>query len=188
MSSNKKLLILSEGVMGQVAKDIAESMGCFEQVDILDTNYGNKDYDATYHAEAIGNISEYELFAGSYEFAIAAFEDSRKRIEWTEKLKEETYRVVSLVSSKAQISGAADIGEGSIIEALVQIGPNTSVGSCCFIQAGSIIGHTCVVGLGCNIENNCLVKPQAIVEAYRTLESGKVVSSYEEYMQAREHE
>ena len=63
MSSNKKLLILSDGVMGQVAKDIAESMGCFVQVDILDANYGNKDYDATYHAEAIGNISEYELFA-----------------------------------------------------------------------------------------------------------------------------
>ena len=91
-------------------------------------------YNAKFHVEAIGNISEYEALAGNYSFAIAAFEDPHKRVEWNEKLKEETYRIISLIAPKAQISGAANIGDGSIVEAFVQIGPNTEIGDSCFIR------------------------------------------------------
>ncbi len=42
MQKSKNLLILGAGQYGQIAKEIAESMGCFEKISFLDDCYGEE--------------------------------------------------------------------------------------------------------------------------------------------------
>lgn len=185
---NKNLLILSSGVLATVAKDIAEEMNCFDKIDILDEKYGLAGYDESYHADAIGNIDKYGSLVSEYDFAIAVFTDSDKRVEWTRKLKEARFKIVSLVSPKTALSSSSTIGEGYMIEPLAGIGVNVSVGECTIISMGAIVNHSSYVGRGCNLENNCFIKTGAYVEDGKTIKSGFMVESCEEYMEARNHE
>jgi len=185
---NKNLLILSSGVLATVAKDIAEEMNCFDKIDVLDEKYGLPDYDDSYHADSIGNLDKYESLVLDYDFAIAVFSDSNKRVEWTRKLKKARFKIVSIVSPKAALSSSSVIGEGCLIESLVGIGANVSVGECTLIAMGTIVNHSSFVGRGCNLENNCFVNTGAYVEDGKTVKFGNTVESYDEYMEARNHE
>ena len=62
MKINKNLLILCAGQYGQVAKEVAESMGCFEKIAFLDDNNEN----------AIGKLADYEKFVTDYSSAFVA--------------------------------------------------------------------------------------------------------------------
>ena len=99
---NKNLLILGAGQYGQVAKEIAVAMGCFEKIDFLDDKNDN----------AIGKLKDYEKHSVSYSYAVVAIGNPKLRLNWIMKLEEACYTIAVLVHPRSYISPSAQIMKG----------------------------------------------------------------------------
>ena len=117
MNLNKNLLILGAGQYGQVAKEVAESMGCFEKIAFLDDK----------SEAAIGKLSEYEKFVTEYSYAFVAIGNADLRLSYIQKLEEACFRIAILVSPKAYVSPSAQLMKGTIVEPLAVVNANSSV-------------------------------------------------------------
>ena len=161
---NKNLLILGAGQYGQVAKEIAQDMGCFEKIDFLDDE---KEF-------AIGKLSEYEKYSSSYSYAIVAMGNPKLRIDWIIKLEEACYKIAILVHPKAYVSPSAQIMKGSIIEpkAVVNTGCIISIG--CIISAGAVVNHNSMCSDGVHVDCNATVSSNTLVPAGTKVCSGMV--------------
>lgn len=171
--NSKNLLILGAGQYGTVAKEIARSMGCFDKIDFLDDRHGTENPD--YHEDSIGRIDEYERFSGEYGCAVVAIGDSGIRRDLMDKLKEASYLLPILVSSKAYVSPSAQLEEGSIVEPLAVVNANAFVGAGTIISAGAVVNHNSVVKAYCHIDCGAVVESGALVESDRKIEAGSVV-------------
>lgn len=185
---NNNLLILSDGLYGEVALEIAKSMDCYGEIALLDIGYGNPDYDQSAHGNAIGNASDYEEYAFKYSAAIAAFEDPKARLEWTKKLEDAGFKILPIISPKAFVGNTAHIEGGCIIEPMAFVGERVTVGPCSLIKAGAILEHACVIGYACNLECKCYIQTCAVVGNESIITVGSTVENYENYMKAREYE
>jgi len=145
---NKNLLIIGTGQYGIVAKEIAESMDCFDKIDFLDDN--NNEI-------AIGKLEDYEKLTVSYRYAFVAFDDSYLRLKWIQKLEESCYIVAILVHPKAYISPSAQLMKGTIVEPMAVVQANTVVAIGCIISAGAIIKHNCFISDVCYIASNSTI-------------------------------
>ena len=76
---NKNLLILGAGQYGMVVREIAEEMGCFEQIAFLDDSHETDN--PNYHEEAIGKFTDAEKLSADYTYAIPAIGNAEKRLE-----------------------------------------------------------------------------------------------------------
>lgn len=164
VSSDKKLLIVGAGQYGMVAKETAESMNCFEQIDFLDDN----------NPIAVEKISQYEEFVKDYKYAIVAIGNSAFRLELTEKLKNSGYTIATIISPLAYVSKSAVINEGCIVEAMSVVNTESVIGKCSFISAGAVVNHNSVIGEGCHIDCHATVKSNATVEAKTKVEYSQV--------------
>lgn len=169
----KNLLILGAGQYGTVAKEIARSMGCFDKIAFLDDRHGTENL--AYHEESIGRFDDYERLSGEYGCAVAAIGNPKLRRDLMEKLKEASYRLVSLVSPRAYISSSAQIGEGCIVEPFAAVNSNAVVGAGTILSAGAVVNHNSVVMACCHIDCGAVVESGALVEFGRKVESGSVV-------------
>lgn len=157
-----------------------------KKVDVLNQFYGVPEAEDEYHEISIGSLDAYESFAGTYSYAVAAFEDSQVRLDWSNKLIEAGFAIVSLISPKAFVSPSAQINQGCIIEPLAGVNSNVSVGACSIIKMGALINHNSVVAEGCCCENYSIIKTGAYVEPHRVVEMRRTVESYEEAQRIRE--
>ncbi len=73
----RKLLIVASKRYGDYVKEIAESMGCFEEISFVDND----------REGAIGKLEDVESFYPEYNCAIAACDDGTERLEWNKKLE-----------------------------------------------------------------------------------------------------
>ena len=80
----RKLLIVASKRYGDYVKEIAESMGCFEEISFVDND----------REGAIGKLEEVDNFYPEYRYAIAACDDGEERLMWNKKL-EELFNVLS---------------------------------------------------------------------------------------------
>ncbi len=177
---NNDLLILCEGIYGSVVKEIAESQKCYEQITVLTSRYGTETADDNYHEIGEGNINDYEKYAGKHTYGIAVFEDAKERLDWTQKLVDEGFKIISLVSPKAYVSSSAQIENGCVIEALAGVGANVIVGSCSIIKMGALIDHDSILSKGCLCEKYCIVKTGAFLKQCITVSRYRVINSFEE--------
>lgn len=182
---NKNLLILCDSAYGTVAKEVALSMGYFEKVDVLNQYFGISETEGDYHEISVGKLENYEKFAASYSYAVAAFEDSHTRLAWSDKLIEAGFTIISLISPKAYVSPSAQINQGCIIEPLAGVNSNVSVGACSIIKVGALINHNSVVAEGCCCESYSIIKTGAYVEPHRVVEMRRTIESYEEEQRIR---
>ena len=183
---HNNLIMLCEGTYGSVVKETAEALKCYEQITVLTSRYGTKTADANYHEIGEGNINDYEKYAGKYTNGIAVFEDAKERLDWTQKLIDEGFKIISLVSPKAYVSPSAQIENGCVVEALAGVGANVIVGSCSIIKMGALIDHDSILSKGCFCDNYCVVKTGAFLKPSVTVSRYKVINSYEEDQKIRE--
>lgn len=157
---NKNLLIVGAGQYGCVAKEIAESMNCFQKIDFLD------DCCET----AVGSLNEYEKLSVKYAYALPTFKNSENRLKWMQKLQGCGYQVPILVSPKAYISPLAQVMAGAIIEPFAVLNCKVLIGRNCFIGAnatvdcGTVIGEGSTICCGATVIGNTLVFPKTTVE------------------------
>ncbi len=147
MTTNKNLLILGAGQYGQIAKEVAESMCCFEKIAFLDDN----------SEQAIGMIEEYEKFVTEYSYAFVAIGNADLRLKYIEKLEEARFRIAILISRKASVSPSAQLLKGTIVEPMAVVNANSKVAIGCLICAGAIVNHNSFVGDGCQLDCGSVV-------------------------------
>lgn len=163
--SKDNLLIIGAGQYGQVAREIAESMGCFDKISFLDDN----------SPKSVGKIADYEKFIIDYEYAIVAIGNSALRLEFTEKLRIAGYLIAKLISPMAYISPSSVIREGCIVEAMSVINTEAEIDECCFISAGAVVNHNSIIKKGCHINCHATVSSNAVVEEKMKLDYGQII-------------
>ena len=164
MNINKNLLILGAGQYGQVAKEVAESMGCFEKIDFLDDN----------NETAIGKLTDYEKFVTEYGYAFVAIGDADLRLQYIQKLEEACYKVAVLVSPKAYISKSAQLMKGSIVEPMAVVNANSTITIGAFVCAGAVVNHNAFVGDGCQLDCGSVVGSGVILPTKTKLKYNEV--------------
>ncbi len=177
---NKNLLILCNSAYGTVVKEIASEMGCFENIAVLNDCYGVAEGESNYHEKSIGMLEDYERFVSQYSFAIAAFENSTDRLDWSDKLNNAGFVIATLISPKAHVSPSAQVEQGCIVEPLAGISANVSVGGCTIVKMGALINHNSIVAKGCTCESYSIINTGAYVQPMRSLEHYRVILSVEE--------
>ena len=171
---NKNLLILGAGQYGQVAKEIAESMGCFEKISFLDDMFSEKD---EWNGIIIGKLCDYVKFVAEYSYAVVAIGCSELRLEYIKKLHNKCFDVTTLISPKAYVSPSAQIRCGSIIEAGAVINPTASVAIGVYVCAGAVVNHNSFVDDGSTLQCGSIIPANSFVSAKTKLGYNEVYTS-----------
>lgn len=130
----KNLLIIGAGQYGMVAKEIAESMKCFEKIDFVDDVYPS----------AVGKICDIDKLIHEYDSAVVAIGNTELRLNLIKGLCEIGYEVPTLIHEKAYVSPSAKIGLGCFIEPMVVVHTAVSIETGCILSAGVILNHNSV--------------------------------------------
>ena len=105
----RKLLFVASKRYGDYVKEIAESMGCFEEISFVDND----------REGAIGKLEDVESFYPEYNCAIAACDDGVERLEWNKKL-ETLYNIPVLFGDSCTLKS------GTIVKSTSMVAMNTS--------------------------------------------------------------
>lgn len=160
MDKNKNLLILGAGQYGEIAKETAESMGCFEKISFLDDSYkgDNKENNLI-----VGKLCDYKNFAKEYAYAIVAIGNSELRLKYIEEIKNAQFKVATLISPRAYVSSSAIVMYGSIVEAMSVINANASIAVGVYVCAGAIVNHNSIVEDGSTLQCGSVVSANSRV-------------------------
>ena len=158
------LLILGAGQYGQVAKEIAESMGCFAKIDFLDDN----------NEIAIGKINDYKKFASDYSYFSVALGNADLRLNYINELEKSRLKIATLISPRSYVSLSARIMNGTIVEPLAVVNAFSVVGKAVLVCAGAIINHNATIGDACQLDCGSVVESNAVMPTKTRLCSNKV--------------
>lgn len=162
---NRNLLILGAGQYGMVAKEVAETMDCFEKIDFLDDQ----------SELAIGKLDDYERFAAEYSLAFVAIGNSELRMMLINQLEEALYTVAILVHSRAYVSPSAQLQKGCIVEPMAVIHTGAVLAIGVIVSAGAVVGHNSFVGDGCHIDCGAVVASNTVIPAGTKVACGSVL-------------
>lgn len=152
---NSHLLIIGAGQYGMVAKEIAESMGCFDRIDFVDD----------VSEAAVGKICDIEKLVHEYYSAVVALGNPELRLKLINGLCEMGYNVPTLIHERAYVSPSAKISIGCFIEPMAVVHTGVVVETGCILSAGVILNHNSVVHEGCHINCGYVVKARAEIKA-----------------------
>lgn len=175
LNLNKALLILGAGQYGMVAKEIAESMNCFEKIDFLDDNSDM----------AIGKLNSYQEHHITYQHAIVAIGNPEIRLSYIQKLSEVGYEIVILISPYAYISPSAQIKKGSIVEAMAVVNTHAKIEAGVILCAGTIVNHDCLIGEGCLLQCGSVTVANSVVKSKTTLNYNEVYDNKGVYQKSQ---
>lgn len=149
----EKLLILGAGQYGFVAKEVAEAMGIFSQIDFLD--------DCS--EIAVGKLNDIEKM--KYDVAFVAIGNPEVREQWIERISKisKNGKLATLIHPKAVVSPSAVIADGCIIEGGAVISTDVKIGKGTIVMASAIVGHNATVGSCCQLKYNCTIPENYVV-------------------------
>ncbi|MBO5939077.1 MAG: hypothetical protein J6Q82_06220 [Clostridia bacterium] len=151
---NKNLLIVGAGTYSLVAKEIAESMCCFDKIQFVD----DQATVASDGSAVFGKIDDIKRLSSDFSSVVVAIGNPDTRMRLLQKLElEPTIQIVTLVSPYAYISSSAKIGKGCIIEPKAVVHTGCVLGKGCFISAGAVINHISTLGDGVHVDCNATV-------------------------------
>ena len=160
----RKLLIVASKRYGDYVKEIAESMGCFEEISFVDND----------REGAIGKLEDVESFYPEYNCAIAACDDGTERLEWNKKL-ETLYNIPVLAHMDSTISPSSNLMPGCIVEPRAVIGCGSTIGQATIIGANVVVEPYCFIGDSCTLKSGTIVKSTSMVAMNTSTEQGSVL-------------
>lgn len=164
---NKNLLILGAKEFGCIAKEIAESMKCFEKIAVLDDE----------STDDIGKLNEYEALVTEYSYAFVAIDEVDRRLGFIMKLQECGFAIISLISSKAYISPSVQIMQGSLVEPMATICAHSVISTGCRISSGAVVKASSMCCDGVHVDCNATVLGNTLVPAGFKVECGSVYTN-----------
>ncbi len=142
-----RLLILGAGQYGFVAKEVAEAIGIFTQIDFLDD-----------HSEiAIGKLEDLEK--AEYDTAFVAIGNPVVRAQWLQRIS----KIATLIHPRAVVSPSAVISEGCIIEAGAVISTDVKIRKGTIVMSNAVVGHNATIGDCCQLKYNCTIPENCVV-------------------------
>ena len=150
----KKLLIVASKRYGDYVKEIAESMGCFEEISFVDND----------REGAIGKLEEVETFYPEYRYAIAACDDGEERLKWNKKLEMHfiTYLCYSIKILQflhlLNYSQVALLSPERLLVVEVQFVRQR------LLVPISVVEPYCLIGDGCTLKSGTIVKSTSALE------------------------
>lgn len=160
----RKLLIVASKRYGDYVKEIAESMGCFEEISFVDND----------REGAIGKLEDVESFYPEYNCAIAACDDGTERLEWNKKL-ETLYNIPVLAHMDSTISPSANLMPGCIVEPRAVVGCGSTIGQATIIGTNVVVEPYCFIGDSCTLKSGTIVKSTSMVAMNTSTEQGSVL-------------
>lgn len=163
---NNNLLIVGADAFGISAKEIAESMGCFQKIDFVDDSLEQ----VPDGQSIIGKIADIPSLASEYANIIVAMIDPTKRLQIIDNLSDVPVRIISLISPRAFVAPSASIEIGCIVQPMAVVGTGAVISSGCFVLSGAVVGRCSlcckgvVVGYNATIPEHTLVPVQTFVE------------------------
>lgn len=158
------MLIIGAGQYGKVAKEVAESMGCFEKIAFLDDNSDL----------AIGKLDEYEKFVSEYTHTFVAIGRASLRLTYIKKLEEARFKIATLISPKSYVSSSAKIMKGTIIEPMAVVNSESTICAGVYVCAGAIVNHNALVGEGSQLDCGSVVGSNAVFPSETKLKYNEV--------------
>lgn len=168
---NQNLLIIGAGIYGLVAKETAESMGCFRQIDFVDD--GAKE--TPNGIPVIGTTHDLAELSRGYANVVVAIGNPEVRQKLICFIEEETLlRLVPLVSPRAYVSPSAQIGTGCIVEPMAVVHTGCVLGKGCLICAGAVVNHGAMCGDWVQVDCNAVVPGNTVVQSGVKVHAGTV--------------
>lgn len=164
MIEKKNLLILGAGQYGNVAKETAQAMGCFDKIDFLDDR----------NCVAVGQTKDYLRFVREYRCAFVAMGNPELRLGWLEKLEAAGYELAVLIHPMAWVSPSARLAPGVMVEPMVVVQAQAEIGRGSLICAGAVVNHNAVVAEGCQIDCSSVVPSNTKVGPMTKISCGSV--------------
>ncbi|MCR5727891.1 MAG: hypothetical protein K6G24_10540 [Lachnospiraceae bacterium] len=127
------LLILGAGTHGRQVMDIAEELGTFQKVSLLD--------DSVTGDRIIGRCHEAVDYLNEYPCAFIAIGNNRIRKRYAEFLWEKNFILPKIISPGAKVSRKTKIGEGSIVLPGAIVEDGVEIGNFCIVDPGVVV-HT----------------------------------------------
>ena len=162
--NTKNLLIIGAGQYGQVVKETAEAIGCFQQIQFLDDN----------SPAAIGKLNEFKLFSDEYHCAFVAIGNPQVRKFWLDRLEQAGFELPILIHPGAYVAPSAKLEKATILEPMAVVNAGAVVERGCLLCAGSVINHNACVMSVCQIDCNATVASNALVPEGTKVFSGTV--------------
>ena len=170
---NNNLLIVGAGVYGVVAKEIAKSMNCFEEIAFVD----DSPLPNTHGNNVIGTIADIPALISAYDQIIVAIGTPDVRLDLVTRIEKEfPGHLTTLISPKAYISPSARIMKGVIIEPFAVVHSECTVSSGCIISAGAVINHASSCLSGVHVDCNATVTGNTFVPEKAIIPCGTVFS------------
>lgn len=168
---NKNLLIVGAGIYGVAAKEIAESMKCFDKIAFVDDSRKT----TPNGIKVIGTCADIENLVADYSNIIVTIGYPEVRLSLLKKLEEETpFKIVTLVSPHAYVSPSAQIMKGTIVEPMAVIHTGVVLAVGCIISAGAVVNHASMCCDGVHVDCNATVAGCTLVPACTKICSGEV--------------
>ncbi len=158
MKSN--LLIIGAGIYGLVAKEIAESMRCFDRIAFVDDRASA----APDGMSVIGTTAELNRMRDTFNCVIVAIGNPVVRKNLLDNIAADGgFTIMTLISPQAYISPSAKIAKGCIIEPMAVIHAGAVLGQGCLVSAGAVVNHAAVCGEVVHVDCNAVVPGNAEV-------------------------
>ena len=171
MEMNKNLLIVGAGVYGLVAKEIAESMGCFEKISFVDDNAK----ETPNGIPVCGGFADVNMLCAEYGNITVAIGNPDVRLKLLRQIEQHTTcQIATLISPHAYVSPDAQIAKGSIIEPMAVVHTGCVIANGCIISAGAVVNHCSVLGDVVHVDCNATVAGNTVVPAGTKVCSGEV--------------
>lgn len=139
MEKKKKLVMIGAGGHAKVCYDIAELIGDWEEIIVLDDNPDNEYFNIS------GSIDDVNNFAKDSEFFIG-IGNNEIRESITNKLLNQEYQLVSLIHPQAIVAKDVKIGIGTVIMAGAVINSASVIGIGSIINTSASIDHDNIIG------------------------------------------
>lgn len=163
-----KLLIIGAGGLGQVTRDIAETMGDFTEISYVDDK----------SEIAIGTIDELEKLRMKYDAAFVSIGNNEIRKKLQVRCKELGYIIPAITSNAAYISREVFIGEGVLVQPGAVINTNAVIKDGVIVSIGALIDHDTEVDEYCHINTGAIVKAGAHVPMLSRVDAGEIIKGF----------
>lgn len=159
----QKLVMVGDGSVAKMAKEIIALTGEYELVAVLDDKYTESYQDA--NGVHVGPFTNSEQLQRADVFFIA-IGNNEKRQEIFITLNEPAEKYPNLIHPAAIISPNAKLGYGNFVMAGAIINIDATVKNQCIVNSGCIIGHDAT------LENFSQTSPGTVITGYVQIDEG----------------
>ena len=167
----KNLLIIGAGIYGLVAKEIAESMGCYGKISFVDDGAQQ----TPNGIPVVGTTKDLKVLRDVYDCVVVAIGNPTVRGRLLKEISEAgNYGIETLVSPRAYVAPSAKIAEGCIIEPMAVVHTEVILGMGCLISAGAVVNHAANCDSAVHVDCNAVVPGNVTVPSGTKVKSGSV--------------